>query len=224
MRCEPSDFFIAWADPQVAASYCESDLSADDVPRATLPRSAKAQRDWQVSRGLLHSVRTAADDPVCSLSHKHGHAVCAAAPARWRIGVDLERIKPRDVMRLADWVCTPQERRMLADLDARRRLVHFYTLWTLKEAFIKAADLAFPADMARVGLFVGEAGGVVLQAPPGLWQACAWRLDPDWIVAAVWQASAAIGRSPNWHAFTGCALPHRRVLGQWNNLLMPPEQ
>jgi len=216
MRGQPSDLLIAWADPRIAASYRASDLSADDARRAALPRSTRAQRDWQASRALLHSVRTAADDQVCSLSHKHGHAVCAVAPAGWRIGVDLERIVPRNVMRLADWVCTPQEQNMLARMDTHRRLAHFYMLWTLKEAFIKAANLAFPADMARVGLAAGEAGVATLRTPPGRWQACAWRLAPDWMVSMVWQAPTATGQSPHWHAPARCALPPRVTLGQWH--------
>jgi len=215
MRCEPSDFLIAWADPSVAASYRTANLNGQDAARATLPRSTRAQRDWQVSRALLHDVRTTTGDQVYSLSHKHGHAVCAAAPAGWRVGMDLERIKPRDVARLADWVCTPQERRMLADLDDHRRLAHFYMLWTLKEAFIKAADLAFPADMIRVGLAAGEAGSATLRAPPGQWQACAWRLEPDWMVSVVWQAPTATGPSPHWRAPAACTLPPRVVMGRW---------
>lgn len=181
-------------------------------------RSAKALRDWKASRALLQEVRTVVPAPrAASLSHSHGHAICVTAPGGWRVGADLERIKPREVERLAEWVCSPAERNALAGLAGGARLDHFYMLWTLKEAFIKAAALDFPADMAAVGLAPSDEG-LKLCAPAGTWGACSYRLGDDWMASVVWQQPAGGAPDParpDWRAAMACQLPRLAVLGQW---------
>ncbi|MFD4840997.1 4'-phosphopantetheinyl transferase family protein [Achromobacter sp. NPDC058515] len=193
-------------------------MSPDDARRASAIRSPKAADDWRVSRALLHAMRTAVPPPgATSLSHSGGHAVGAAAPAGWKVGVDLERIRPRDVERLAQWVCAASEREALAKLEGAARLDHFYMLWTLKEAFIKAAGLDFPADMASVGL-ESAPGGQQLRAPPGAWRACSYRLGADWMASVAWLEPAAGPAGPirpQWRGAAACPLPTLAVLGQW---------
>ena len=68
-----------------------------------------------------------------SLSHSGGYALLAAAESD--VGADLERVRPAPE-RVAARVFTPDEQRWLAgstDYDTR-----FFTLWTLKEALLKA--------------------------------------------------------------------------------------
>jgi len=214
-----SDFFMAWADSSAAAHYSVEHLCAADAKRATRPRSPKAQRDWEVSRALLHAFRPKLAAPrVHSLSHSHGHAICGVAPAGWRLGVDIERTKPRGVMALADWVCSPYEKQSLGRLSGAIQLQRFYLLWTLKEAFIKAAGLGFPADMAKVGLGEGEGSADRLTAPPGDWRACVWQLGQDWVAASVWQAPESGDACPVWRTMPVCALPQRTLLGAWQSL------
>jgi len=210
-----SEFFMTWADPSSARHYRAEYLCAADAKRATKPRSPKAQRDWEVSRALLHAFAATPDSRTHSLSHSHGHAICGVAPAGWKLGVDIERIKPRNVMALAAWVCSPYERRELGRLSGFKQLQHFYMLWTLKEAFIKAAGLGFPADMSKVGLKEGSEGEAVLNAPRGNWRACAWQLGEDWVAAIVWQAPEFVHAGPVWRTMRVCALPERTLLGAW---------
>lgn len=164
-------------------------------------------------------MRTDAARPTLSLSHSSAHAVGATAPASWKVGVDLERIRRRDVDRLAPWVCTAAE---LAELDAlagAARLDLFYLLWTLKEAFVKAAGLDFPADMAAVGLDPAE-GGQRLRAPAGIWHACSYRLGDAWIASVVWRESVTAGTGlirPHWRGAVQCPLPTLAVMGQWHS-------
>ncbi|SSW69231.1 4'-phosphopantetheinyl transferase family protein [Achromobacter agilis] len=204
-----------WADRRAAEQYRIHDLSEDDLRRARAIRSSKALDDWQVSRALLRDIRMElAPGGVTSLSHSGGHAVCASGPAASALGADLERIRLRDVLRLAEWVCSPAEQEVLARLEGPGRLEHFYLLWTLKEAFIKAAALDFPADMAAVGL-AGPEGKWRLRAPPGQWQACSYRLGAEWVASVVWHAAADRAIRPAWRTATGCVLPAVTVLGEW---------
>ncbi len=208
-----------WADRSAASRYRAQDLSAEDLLRAQALRSPKALDDWRVSRTLLHEVRAALPPGgATSLSHSGGLAVCAATAAARPLGIDLERIRPRDVASLAEWVCSPAEQAALAGMECAERLGHFYLLWTLKEAFIKAAKLDFPADMASVGLAAGPDAKWYLRAPPGQWRAASYRLGEEWISSVVWRAAADETVHPRWRAATGCVLPAVTVLGEWGPL------
>lgn len=213
-----SELSIWWAGQGADAHYHVADLSPEDARRASAVRSSKALSDWKTSRALLGAIRTALPEPgAMSLSHSGGHAICATAPAGWKVGADLERIRPRDVERLAQWVCSAAERDALAALAGAAKLDHFYMLWTLKEAFVKAAGLDFPADMAAVGLEPAQ-GGLVLRAPSGAWRACSYRVGDEWMASVAWRgptAGAAAAPGPRWRGAFACPLPPCVVLGQW---------
>lgn len=169
-------------------------LSDADRARAQLPRAPKAEKDWQVSRAVAAALRCETGNdrntPV-ALSHSRGHALAGLAPTAWRLGVDLERCRPRDIDALAQWICTPDEQDFLnAVTDSAARLERFYVLWTLKESTLKAAGLTFPAGMRRVGLAFCGAASATLRVPGEGWRAMVWRLPDNWVAAAVWQADA----------------------------------
>jgi 4'-phosphopantetheinyl transferase len=67
-----------------------------------------------------------------NVSHTAGAAACAVSGRE--VGVDVERHVELDG-RLADWVCTAGERRILQ--ASARRSRDFIRLWTLKESYIK---------------------------------------------------------------------------------------
>lgn len=171
----PGELSLWWADQGAAADYQPDLLSAADARRASALRSAKARDDWQVSRALLQQVRADAHPAhALSLSHSGGHALCAQAPRDWAVGVDLERVRARDTAALAAWVCSEPERAWLAQAaDTAARLERFYMLWTLKEAFVKAAGLDFPADMASIGLAPAASGRLALRPPAAAGRRCA---------------------------------------------------
>ncbi|MGN6578952.1 MAG: 4'-phosphopantetheinyl transferase family protein [Bordetella sp.] len=210
------DVVLGWAAPESAAHYDPASLRPEDSARIDQPRGARAERDWRASRALLASLPRGSR--VASLSHSQGHALCVAlAPdgPQLRLGVDLERIRPRDVAALGRWVCNAGEQQALAALSAEpaRQLDYFYMLWTLKEAFVKAAGLDFPMDMQRVGLDGGPQGALILRPPMGAWGALLLRLEPDWMAALVWEGAAAPRLS--WHAGPAAVVPPCRSLGQW---------
>lgn len=106
----------------------------------------RSRADWRVSRALLAHVKPAAR--ASSLSHSGGLAALAVAPVGTRVGVDLEVVRERrDVTRLARFAFAPPEVAQLEALPAAFRVERFYTLWTLKEACIKALGLQLPGGL-----------------------------------------------------------------------------
>lgn len=218
------DFLLGWAVPESAAHYDPVALRPEDQARAASARGVRAGLDWKASRALIASLPQGSR--VASLSHSRGHALCVArAPdgPDMRMGVDLERIRARDVAALGCWVCNAGEQQILTRLQADpvRQLEHFYMLWTLKEAFVKAAGLDFPADMRHVGLDDAPGGALRLRAPAGVWNAMLLRLAPDWMAALVWEGGHAAMPRLAWHAGPAAALPSCRCLGQWQGAGSP---
>lgn len=211
---------LTWGVPQAAVHYRAGDLSPDDARRAVQPRSARAQADWEVSRVLLHVGRAAAAGPCSeSLSHSRGHAVVAHAVPGWRLGVDLECLRPRRVLALAEWACSASEIALLGDeSDPQRRLERFYTLWTLKEAFVKAAGLSFPADLRLYGLDKRRDASLALRAPPGVWHARTYALNADWVASVAWShPHGESSAEPQWTAGPDSPLPAIETLGRWTS-------
>lgn len=220
MQSNHSSIQLWWADPAAGRSYCASLLTGSDVARAARPRGTRAQGEWQVSRALIQAAPGVAEAQRRSLSHRAGHALLALAGPGETVGVDLETVQPRDVDALAPWCCSTDEIDWLATVDDPARLARFYLLWTLKEAFIKAAQLDFPADMRRVGLSPGRDGGACVLRPPGSgqWQAYGYRLagpGPGWIASVVWQGQGA-PHAPQWYAGPRSEVPARECLGHWH--------
>jgi 4'-phosphopantetheinyl transferase len=101
--------------------------------------------------------------PAFNLSHSGDWLVLA-----WHedadvgaLGVDLEHRqgRTRDVLRLARRYFSPEETRVLENLEGESREGLFYRLWTLKEAWVKAHGLAL-APLLRAMTFRFEATGI----------------------------------------------------------------
>lgn len=207
---------MGWASPETAVHYDRATLRQADWGRADQVRRPKAELDWRVSRALLAAMPSGQD--LLSLSHSQGHALCVSARNEVLLGVDLERIVPRDTLGFGRWVCSGSEQQALMDLalDPDRQAEYFYLLWTVKEAFVKAAGLDFPADMGKFGFDGSPASGLNnlrLRSPVGAWWAQAWHLEPDWMAAVVGQGEVPCGFT--WYAGPGVHLPERRCLGVW---------
>lgn len=85
-----------------------------------------------------------------NLSHSGEAALFAFAVGR-RVGVDVERIRPgTDVNGLAQQVFTPAEIEKLSSTPEREKEDLFFTLWTQKEAYIKAVGLGLSAPVREI--------------------------------------------------------------------------
>jgi 4'-phosphopantetheinyl transferase len=226
----PEHLDLWWADPGAAQDYDEALLMPQDRPRAALHRSPRADLEWRTSRAALAYALTVRNAPTAlSLSHRHGHALVAAAPSVWKLGVDLERVQSRNVDILTPWCCTDEEVSLLSSFTGEARLQAFYLLWTLKEAFVKAAGLDFPADMKTVGLISGGQGWTLCAPDGGNWCARSALLGPDWVASVVWcadadaSASAAAGAGaevsahvePVWRSAPHSVLPQPGPAWRW---------
>ncbi|MHB8797561.1 MAG: 4'-phosphopantetheinyl transferase family protein [Thermoanaerobaculia bacterium] len=74
---------------------------------------------------------------VLSITHSHGHAAAAIAPAGARLGLDLERIEPRSGSFLEDWF-TASERAFVSAAPEEEASLRTTLVWSAKEAVMKA--------------------------------------------------------------------------------------
>jgi 4'-phosphopantetheinyl transferase len=102
--------------------------------------------------GLTSSGKPFIDDAVLPGLHfnlSHSHAMTAVAISRdGPLGVDVEVVTPpRDREDIAPLVFDPVERALLQSGAPEQRQETFFTLWTLKEATIKATGQGLSADL-----------------------------------------------------------------------------
>ena len=87
---------------------------------------------------LHFSVSQSGDIGVCAVGRDHP------------IGVDVERIRTGVVDTLASGVCTPNERAALTEIRPEVREAAFFTLWTHKEALVKADGRGLSLPVASI--------------------------------------------------------------------------
>ena len=116
-------------------------------------------------RGKPVAVLSGNPAPVSfSVSHSGIHGLIAVAMAG-RLGVDVEeRAARKDLDALMAAVLMPGERAEIEAASAGERIRRFYSLWTIKEALVKALGTGLQLDMAgfevpatmRRGATIGE--------------------------------------------------------------------
>jgi 4'-phosphopantetheinyl transferase len=150
-------------------------LAADERARAQRFHSERDRTHYVVARGLLRAILAryldeqpgrlefcygpygkptlaqehAADALRFNVSHAHGMALYAITRGR-EIGIDLEHIRA-DVIgeHIAARFFAPREVGLLQALPAHRRHEAFLTLWTRKEAYVKARGDGLSLDLTR---------------------------------------------------------------------------
>ena len=94
-----------------------------------------------------------------NLSHS-GEVVMLGVAREMEIGVDVEQIRPlsrRD--QIAQGILSPEEWSLYSELSEHQRQQAFFTIWTRKEAIVKAVGrgLLFPLTELEVSFQQGEA-------------------------------------------------------------------
>ncbi|MBB5212693.1 4'-phosphopantetheinyl transferase family protein [Microbulbifer hydrolyticus] len=87
-----------------------------------------------------------------SLSHS-GQWIALAVSCEADIGVDIEQpLRPRNFLRIANHYFHPDEQELLASSPPELLPVHFYRLWTMKEAFFKGRGTGISEGLSRINL------------------------------------------------------------------------
>ncbi|MBM3779931.1 MAG: 4'-phosphopantetheinyl transferase superfamily protein [Acidimicrobiia bacterium] len=167
-------------------------LSAEEQTRARRFRFAEDARDYVLAHALVRESLSASPagrsveppawafgvapggkpfaepggTPSFNLSHTRGLVACAVSEGA-PVGVDVERAdRLVDARAVAARYFSRAERAWLDRLDASAFATGFLTLWTLKEAFVKAvgAGLSFPLPEAAFAL--DGPSTIVFHGPP----------------------------------------------------------
>lgn len=181
---------LFYCPPQLAAYYRRCRLDEQDQARLAQNPQLVKSISWQTSRVGKHLAKQYYPQGKLCLSHKDGHSLIAVGTGK--TGVDLEYLRQRDYLALAEKTCSAEEIRRLRHLEAKAQQELFYRLWTVKEALIKGQNLRFPSDMPAIGFTwktqESFAENITIRSPsPRLvrtWLSAA--LAPDWYFAALW--------------------------------------
>jgi 4'-phosphopantetheinyl transferase len=173
------------------AQACAQLLSEDERARWQRFRFEKDRREYLTTRVLMrvalshHHPRAPATwrfelnacgkpaaQPDCglrfNLSNSSRLVVCLIA-RRAEVGVDVEpNDRAGEIAELAPAVFSRQELAQLAALSGQERLGRALSLWTLKEAYIKARGMGLSLPMNKFSFLFDAANGIRLELDPGL--------------------------------------------------------
>ena len=189
-----TDFFVL-AD-LVLSEEVVANLSLADSARLNGMTSTKRRRHFLMGRALLHLVlpnyglrldqlvvlkndRPWLPGISFSLSHSDDRVALAVSRSAIGLGVDIEKLKPRNYLEIAKNCFSDFNYTQLKGfVDPSFAQDYFYQIWTLKEAEAKSLGRGFDRLLSKVGFH--EENGVI---PP----ACFWRTLDNFGVALVLQ-------------------------------------
>jgi len=183
------------------AQACAALLDEEERARWQRYRFEKNRREYLATHALariaLSSIHPLAPDawrfaahaygkpsiqPDCglrfNLSNAPGMVVCLIAHGL-EVGVDVEPVaRAERILALAPQVFSALEVAQLEDLSGPEKLDRAVSLWTLKEAYIKARGMGLRLPLRKVSFVFGGAEGIRLELEPDLedeaerWQFC----------------------------------------------------
>jgi len=192
--CMPADrvdhIELWFATPAAEDFFDPAVLSRADQDRFKSPRSSRRQQEFKVSRALKAFSAAEQEGRRFSLSHSASHAALALGPDSLRLGVDLEMARDRDVIKIARNVFHESELQLLLQAKEDQRLDLFYTVWTLKESFIKALGFNLFDGLNHCVFGPPSSGGIEwsgeVPLPPNVpWSARVYRPRTDFYLAIV---------------------------------------
>jgi 4'-phosphopantetheinyl transferase len=138
---------------------------------------ALGPEEWRFSTGPRGqpSVLGAPVDLRFSLSHAGGRAAVAVTVG-CAVGLDLQEIDAAtDALAVAGRFFTPAELEMLRACEGAERTGRFTTLWTVKEAVLKARGGGLASGLATAAVRLDGSGRLLaVSAPDGPWSVRAW--------------------------------------------------
>lgn len=189
-------------------------LSPDERTRHERFHFARDQRDYAVAHALLRTSLSRlggrppdawrfdttdrgkpllpASDPArrtisFNLSHTHGLVACAIA-AGADVGVDVERIdRGANAHGIAARYFAASELAWLRAAPADAYAARFITLWTLKEAYLKATGEGISDSLTKMAFEVSDDGRIAFTPEPGIerrpWQFETFTPAPGYVLS-----------------------------------------
>lgn len=103
----------------------------------------------------VHLERTGRLAPVrLSLSHRAGEALAVMSQAELRLGCDIERVEPRSIAFVTDYM-TDEERRFI---EAEERELRSNLIWSAKESLLKATRTGLSRDPMELEVVATRTG------------------------------------------------------------------
>ena len=240
------DLWLAYPEDLLAAGAreaCEAILGEKDLERAARYRFEQHQREFLTTRTLA---RTALSwhageapeawrfptnehgkpgiEPECglrfNLSNSEAITVCLIARGR-EVGVDVEpRRRAAQIAEVARKAFSAQEREQLEALEGEARMERALTLWTLKEAYIKARGMGMALPLEKISFLFGGAAGIELAAGPEVdeapqrWRFCLLDRAGHRIALMTEQNAEADPELRVWEARPATAPPRRLEAGK----------
>jgi 4'-phosphopantetheinyl transferase len=199
---QPLELWCAYPDDLLDASVaaaCAALLTPEEQARCEKLRFEPNRREFLASRALVRTALSRSHplppeawrfranshgkpetDPACGLSFNISNApglvVCLIARGV-QVGVDAEPYaRDAEILPLAPDVFSPREQAQLHALPAAAQPDRALSLWTLKEAYIKARGLGLSLPLARFSFLFGGELGIHLEIDPALGDPpCRWR-------------------------------------------------
>lgn len=145
-------------------------LATRALVRAALSRSRQVVP--QAWRFIANARGKPAVDPDCGLrfnaSNSVGLVVCLVAEGA-EVGVDVEPVTRAETMlRVVSEVFSEEERAQLAALPHAKQLDRALSLWTLKEAYIKARGMGLAIPLDKFSFLFGGDEGITLHIDSSL--------------------------------------------------------
>jgi len=137
-----------------------------------------APRDW---RFVTNAYGKPAPTPDCglrfNLSNSTGLAVCLLVDGPFEVGVDVEARQRADEIAEVEYkVFSAAELAQLDALSATEQPDRYLSLWTLKEAYIKARGMGMALPLREISFLFDDAGAARLEVAEGVDEdAARWR-------------------------------------------------
>lgn len=179
-----------------------------------------APQDWRFTR---NEYGKPAVEPDCglrfNLSNSSALAVCLVADAPIEVGVDVEAIaRAVQVAQVAHKVFSSAEREQLDEFQAAERLDRCLSLWTLKEAYVKARGMGMGSalPLGEISFLFDRAGAVRLEVDRALDEdAARWQfrmLDHGGHRVAIVAEGRSVSNLEMWEVRPVTSMPKRILL------------
>jgi 4'-phosphopantetheinyl transferase len=239
MNLKPLNLWCAYPDDlldEAVAEACLALLTEEERARVARFKFERHQRESLATRALVRKALSryrsiAPEDwrfaenahgkpeiePACglrfNLSNSPGLVVCLVAEDAG-VGVDVEsHERAGEILKLAPEVFSAREQAQLETLEDVEKLHRALSLWTLKEAYIKARGMGLALPLDKFSFLFGGAEGVRLEMDPSLedeavrWRFCLLDIAGHRIAAVVERTVA--GEMDVWEARPVVAEPVR---------------